>query len=71
MTDDNISAWTLFQACSSGRLDITQRLLQNKAYAAKALETEEHIYLEAEGHKHCHLNLDIMFTKACSSGSPT
>ncbi|KAJ4376002.1 hypothetical protein N0V83_001282 [Neocucurbitaria cava] len=69
MTEDDISADGLFEACAAGDLASVQTLLQKPAYIAKALETEERIEDEELQLTRRSLNLLSMFNKAAGAGS--
>jgi hypothetical protein len=69
MENQTVSSDILFEDCTVGDVDSLNELLQNPAYIAKALETED--YVDDQGYEitRPRLNLDVMFLKACAAGS--
>jgi hypothetical protein len=69
MEDPDISKDILFEDCVVGDVDSLTQLLEDPAYVAKALETEDYVYDEEFQWSRSRLNLDVMLEKACRAGS--
>lgn len=69
MTEEALSADTLFEKCTAGDLEGLQELLADPAYVATALRTEDRIRDRDIGHVRALLNVRLMFEKAAAAGS--